>query len=384
VGITRRDRGARRVTVAVAVAVVLLVGTVVAGLLWERSGDTGGSRATATSAPASTTATTAPTTTTIPSLADFVVPAPRPGDLQTSADADTLPTGYVAPATDVIPEVAYGPLPAQHLALYLPPGHAASDKLPVILYLHSGGWIAGNEPVFPEVIKRQATRARIAVVSADYRLVTSEGNGNGVNPYPASSYDVDRAVRFVKANAARWGLDPSRMLLGGGSSGAQLATLAAVASGKFVDPTLPAELKSVSPAVIGVIDMVGPSDFSNFADVGGWAPGLMSAYLGCAPGDPTTCSPAVIGAASPVSWLDAGDPPGYLIYGTNDSLVPPATQGTPLAYGWARARNDFARPAASRGVRYEITSGDHNVEPDNQNVRALEQWIDGVVDGTIR
>lgn len=365
-----------------AVAVVLLVGTAVAGLLVERSGDTGRSRATATSAPASTITTTAPTTTTIPSLADFVVPAPRPGDLQTSADADTLPTGYVAPATDVIPEVAYGPLPAQHLAVYLPPGHATSDKLPVILYLHSGGWIAGNEPDFPEAIKRQVTRARIAVVSADYRLVTADSNE--VDAYPASSYDVDRAVRFVKANAARWGLDPSRMLLGGASAGAQLATLAAVASGTFVDPTLPAELKSVSPTVIGVIDMVGPSDFSTFADVGGWAPALMSAYLGCAPADPTTCPPAVIGAASPVSWLDAEDPPGYLIYGTNDGLVPPATQGTPLAYGWARARNDFSRPAASRGVRYEITSGDHNVEPDNQNVRALEQWIDGVIDGTIR
>ncbi len=324
--------------VVVVVAIVLLVGTVVAGLLLNRSGETDGSRVTAASAPASTITTTTPTTTTIPSLADFVVPAPRPGDLQTSADADTLPTGYVAPATDVIPEVAYGPLPAQHLAVYLPPGHAASDKLPVILYLHSGGWIAGNEPVFPEVIKRQVTRARIAVVSADYRLATSDGNGNSVDTFPASSYDVDRAVRFVKANAARWGLDPGRMLLGGGSAGAQLATLAAVASDKFVDPTLPAELKSVSPTVIGVVDMVGPSDFSNFADVGGWAPGLMSTYLGCAPVDPTMCSPTVIGAASPVSWLDASDPPGYLIYGADDGLVAPATQGTPLAYHWAEAR----------------------------------------------
>ncbi len=370
--------------VVAAVAVVLLVGMVVAGLLVERPGDAGGSHATARSAPAADTKSTAPTTTTIPPLADFVVPAPRPGDLRTSADADRLPTGYIAPATDVIPNIAYGPLPAQHLAIYLPPVHAASDKLPVIIYLHSGGWIAGNEPVFPEVIKRQVTRAGIAVVSADYRLVTTGSNGNTEDSYPASSYDVDRAVRFVKANAPRWGLDPTRVLLGGGSAGAQLATLAAVAPGRFVDPTLPAKLKSVSPTVIGVIDMVGPSDFSSFAAAGGWAPGLMAAYLGCAPADPTTCSPAVIRASSPVNWLNAGDPPGYLIYATNDVLVPPATQGTPLAYRWARARHDLSRPTASRGVRYEITSGDHNVEPDNQNVRALEQWIDGVINTTIR
>ncbi len=359
----------------------MLVGVTTATLALAGVFDTGGSNPSPEAAGPDTTTTP---TTTIPSLADFVVPAPRPGDLRTSVDADALPADYQAPPTVELDEIAYGPLPRQHFELLLPPGHVASDKIPFLVYLHSGGWIGGNEPAFPEVLKRQVTRADIAVASVDYRPVTTDADGNRVDTFPAADYDTDRAVRFLKANAPRWGLDPDRMILSGASAGGQLAILAAVAPGAFADPTLPPELVGVSPKAIGVIDMVGPSDFSNFADVGGWAPGIMTAYLGCRIADPASCPSATIAAASPVSYLDAGDPPAYLIYGSRDGLVVPATQGTPLAYAWARARNDFARPPAERGVRYEITSGDHNITPDIQNVRALEQWLDGVLAGRIR
>jgi acetyl esterase/lipase len=378
----------RRVAIGLVVATLTL--GVVAVLFLAGAFDThesatapeagGAAQVTGTSAPP----TTAPPTTTIPSLADFLVAAPRPGDLRTSAEADTLPADYVAPPTDEIDEITYGPLPRQHFELLLPPGHVASDKIPVVVYLHSGGWIAGNEPAIPEVLRRQVTRAGLAIASVDYRPVTYDADGNAVDAFPAADYDVDRAVRFLKANAARWGLDPDRVILAGASAGGQLATLEAVAPGAFEDPTLPPELASVSPTAIGAIDMVGPSDFSNFADAGGWAPGIMAAFLGCGLADPASCPATAIAAASPVSYLDASDPPAYLVYGSKDGLVVPATQGTPLAYAWAGARNDFARPPAERGVRYEITSGDHNITPDIQNVRALEQWLDGVLAGRIR
>ncbi len=385
----RRDPTPRK-RVTLVVGALVVVGVTASALFLGGAFDTSGSSGSSGSSPSpevaggSGPASTNATTTTIPSLADFLVPVPRPGDLRTSADADALPADYQPPPTDEIDEVAYGPLPRQHFQLLLPRGHVASDKIPILVYLHSGGWIAGNEPAFPEVLRRQVTRAGIAVASVDYRPVTIDANGVGIDTFPAADYDTDRAVRFLKANAARWGLDPDHMILAGASAGGQLATLAAVAPGVFADPTLPPNLAAVSPTVIGVLDMVGPSDFSNFADAGGWAPGIMTAYLGCRLGDPASCPSATIGAASPVSYLDAGDPPAYLIYGSRDGLVVPATQGTPLAYAWARARNDFARPPAQRGVRYEITSGDHNITPDIQNVRALEQWLDGVLAGTIR
>jgi len=368
---TRRGAPQRtRVSIGLVVGAVLLVAATATALSLAGVFESRGSR---------------PTSTTVPRLPDFLVPAPRPGDLRTSAGADTLPADYEAPPTDELEGITYGPRPRQHLELLLPPGHVASDTRPVMVYLHSGGWIAGNEPAIPEVLRRQVTRAGVAIASVDYRPVTFDANDNAIDSFPTAVYDVDRAVRFLEVNAARWGLDPDRLLLTGASAGGQLAALEAVAPGAFADPTLPPALAEVSPAAIGVIDMVGPSDFSTFADAGGWAPGIMAAFLGCGLADPASCPAGAIAAASPVSYLDAGDPPpAYLVYGSEDTLVVPATQGTPLAYAWARARDDFARPAAERGVRYEITSGDHNITPDVQNVRALEEWLDGVLAGTIR
>jgi acetyl esterase/lipase len=77
------------------------------------------------------------------------------------------------------------------------------------------------------------------VASIDYRLVTTAPDGSFVNLFPAADEDVDRAVRFVRAHAATWDLDPRRVLLAGASAGGHLAALAAAAPGEFVDPTLP-------------------------------------------------------------------------------------------------------------------------------------------------
>ena len=181
-------------------------------------------------------------------------------------------------------------------------------------------------------------------------------------------------------------MEPRRVavVVAGASSGGHLAALAGVAPGVFRDPTLPPELATVSPNVLGVVDWVGPSDLSMFAQAGGWAPPLLTGFLGCAPNEPETCSSADVAAASPVNHLDASDPPAYLVYGRDDGLVVPATQGLPLAIRWAAARGDFARPDVLRGIRYEVVAAGHNITPDVENVRQLELWLDLVLSGTLR
>jgi acetyl esterase/lipase len=87
----------------------------------------------------------------------------------------------------------------------------------------------------------------VALVSIDYRLIGSAPDGGYTNTFPTASYDMDRAVRFVRANAARWDLDPSRIIVAGASAGGQLAALAGVAPGTYTDPTLPPDLARVSP-----------------------------------------------------------------------------------------------------------------------------------------
>ena len=133
--------------------------------------------------------------------------------------------------------VAYGPLPEQLLDVHLPTNRPG--PFPVMIYMHSGGWKAGSRAFIPDFILQQVDRAGLAVVSIDYRLVTRAPDGSVVNSFPVPDQDVDRAIRFVKAHAATWDLDPTRVLIAGASAGGHLAALAAAAPGVFVDPTLP-------------------------------------------------------------------------------------------------------------------------------------------------
>jgi acetyl esterase/lipase len=279
--------------------------------------------------------------------------------------------------------VAYGPRPEQLLDVHLPPG---TGPFPVVVFAHAGGWIGGGREVIPDVIRTLVPDLGVAVVSIDYRLVGKAADGTYTNTFPSASYDMDRAIRFVRANAARWNLDPDHLVAAGASAGGQLAALAGVAPGTFTDPTLPTDLAQVSPRVQGVIDYVGPSDFRTFAQAGGWAPALTAGLLGCAPAWPETCDPARMAAASVATHLSPTAPPAYLAYGEQDSLVLSTTQGSPLAAAWAQQRGDLSQPDPSlRGVWYEQqTDADHNFDRSNSDYTAMERWLRLVVADTLR
>jgi acetyl esterase/lipase len=290
------------------------------------------------------------------------------GAVSTSAAAQSVP---------LVNGVAYGPLPEQLLDVHLPTDN--TGPFPVVIYLHGGGWVAGSRSVIPDFLLAQVDRG-IAVVSIDYRLVTTAPDGSFVNSFPIPDTDVDRAVRFVKAHAATWHLDPRRVMLAGASAGGHLAALAAAAPGVFVDPALPADLAGVSARVQGVLDFVGVSDFSTFGAAGGWAPGLMTAFLDCPDPPFGVCDPAKVAAASVASHLDASAPPAFLAYGGADGLVVSATQGLPLARAWTRARGDDGPdPTWTRGVSFQQTAGGHNIDSTQLNVDEMQTWIAAVI-----
>jgi acetyl esterase/lipase len=302
------------------------------------------------------TSTTTSTTTTRPA------PAPQPRDAL---------------------NISYGPLPEHVLDVHLPSG--AAGPFPVVVFAHAGGWIAGSRSAIPDVIRTLVADVGVAVVSIDYRLVARAPDGSYLNTFPTASYDLDRAIRFVRANAQRWNLDPDHIIVAGASAGGQLAALAGAAPGAYSDPTLPPELARVSPVVQGVIDYVGPSDLLTFTDAGGWAPALTSALLNCEPAHPETCDPARMGAASVATHLTAAAPPAYLAYGEQDSLVVPATQGAPLAAAWASQRGDLSRPDPQlRGVWYEQqANAGHDFDLHNSDYLAMERWVTTVASGAL-
>jgi acetyl esterase/lipase len=156
----------------------------------------------------------------------------------------------------------------------------------------------------------QAPLARgIAVASINYRL-SSEAK------FPAALDDARLAVRFLRANASEYRLDPARVLVFGQSAGGNLASMLGL--------TLVGD-----EALVGVVDWFGPADFASLdadakaqgcpADHGA-ADSPESAYLGKPVGD----APELANAASPLQHIHAAAPPFLLQKGAQDCLIPVA------------------------------------------------------------
>jgi acetyl esterase/lipase len=245
------------------------------------------------------------------------------------------------PATAATPEpvgtfagVRYGPLASELLDLYLPQRSARSGPVPVIVYVDSGGWIGGSRANVDPVAAAQVARG-LAVASVDYQLATPGGGA-----FPGAVYDVKRAIRFLKANATAWGLDPIRVIVMGDSAGGYLAAFVAATRGEF-EPPVTGPLAAVDSSVAGAVDVIGITDFATFATTAHpLAAPLTARFLGCPLiGGRATCSAAALAAASVAPYVDAADPPILLAYGGADTLVVASTQGRPLADAWSRAHH---------------------------------------------
>lgn len=98
--------------------------------------------------------------------------------------------------------------------------YAVSTGAPVFVYVHGGGWCYGNVETVDRLCRRIADRSGCAVLSVDYRLAPE-------HVYPAALEDVETALRWIRKEGNGLGVDPSRLAIGGDSSGGQLATVVA-------------------------------------------------------------------------------------------------------------------------------------------------------------
>jgi len=305
-----------------------------------------------------------------PTSAPVAVPTARVGDMRSDPDADTLPVGYVAPpAAKVLLGVAYGPGPAQIADVYLPePG---AKPAPVVVFLHGGGWTIGSRQPVPQAALRQVTRMHAPVVTLDYTLATT---ADPATAFPAAERDLDRAIRWIKKQAPSWGAQP-RVIVTGHSAGGNLALMAALAPGEFVEADLPSGLAKQSPSVVGAASFAGPVDIDAMYQISGWDP-VLDPYLGC-----TVCAPERIAAANPLTYATDQAPPAYLNYGVTDGYIPADVHGLPTAERLATLRNEAALPASQRAVWYELSVDDHEMDVAHFNVRQFETWLDTVAAG---
>lgn len=243
-----------------------------------------------------------------------VAEAPVPGDVY--PDRVTRFPGGVTGLADVIFSTVPGYRPAV-VDLYLPPQRMASRPRPLIIYIHGGGWMGGHTRQsaafsnFPEVLARLASEGFV-VASLEYRL-------SGEARFPAQLQDVRASIRFLKSNAAKYGIDPAKVALWGGSAGGHLAALGGLSCGA---PGIDEGSQAAgSECVQGVVSWYGVFDFAPMIqpmiDRGERAPMNL---LGCATA--AQCSTDKIAAVSPLTYLDPKDPPFLLIHGDDDKVVP--------------------------------------------------------------
>jgi acetyl esterase/lipase len=142
------------------------------------------------------------------------------------------------------------------LDLYLPAAAAKAADVPVVVLVHGGGWGSGFRSEFVPMAVRLAQRG-YAAATISYRL-------SGESPYPAAIHDTRAAVRWVRAHAGQYHLDPQRIALAGGSAGGQIASLAGVTG--HLDRFDPGAATSpVSSAVQAIVNIDGLSDFTSEA-----------------------------------------------------------------------------------------------------------------------
>ena len=187
---------------------------------------------------------------------------------------------------------------------------------PVIIYLHAGAWITGDRTGGPAI--RQASRG-YAVASIDYRLAPQY-------TWPAQVEDAKAAVRWIRANAARFDLDPERIGVFGTSAGGHIGAVLGTSGGVPSLEGMHLGNAQFSSRVKAVVDFYGPTDLLKLNDqklpclpLDGNSP-LMppSLLMGCAI---QQCKEKTA-TANPITYVTPDDPPFLIMHGLLDCLVP--------------------------------------------------------------
>jgi acetyl esterase/lipase len=210
------------------------------------------------------------------------------------------------PEIDFRSDVEYGTGGEQKLTLHLalPKTDGAKAGL---LFIHGGGWAAGNKDDLKDAIREAAKKGYVAA-SVGYRFAPQ-------NPFPAQVEDVKCAVRWMRAHADEIKLDPKRIGAIGFSAGAHLSMMLGVmdkddgleGNGGWADQ--PSKVQAVV-AYFGPVDLLG-----EYPPV---SQEIVAKFIGGTKAEKT----AEYRRASPITYVNSGDAPMLLFQGTNDVLVP--------------------------------------------------------------
>jgi acetyl esterase/lipase len=211
------------------------------------------------------------------------------------------------PGVQLLKDVEFGKGGGRSLTLDLYTPVTLEQPVPGLIFIHGGAWKGGNKDMYRPYAARYAQRGYV-VASISYRL-SSEA------PFPAAVEDAKCAVRWMRANAGKYRVDPNHICVLGGSAGGHLAMMVGYSS-QQKDLEGAGGHPGVSSKVQAVVNIYGPCDLTvpGIRDVD-----VVRQFLADKKYDE---APELYRKASPLLHLSCDDPPTLILHGTLDSLVP--------------------------------------------------------------
>jgi len=225
----------------------------------------------------------------IPAAAQEVKKAPEfPTDVRVERNVQYLPAGR-----------------KQKADLYAPLAAAAGQKLPAVVLIHGGGWVSGRRDAEREInIGSTLARHGYVVMSIDYLLSDKKQA-----VWPTNLWDCKTAVRWLRVNAPRLGVDADRIGVMGGSAGGHLAAMVGLTRPEDgLDPVAP--FGEISCRVKCCVDFYGIADVPTYHD---------ATMLG----KTFAAAPELYRLASPVTYVRSNSLPVLICHGTADTTVNP-------------------------------------------------------------
>jgi acetyl esterase/lipase len=269
-------------------------------------------------------------------------------------------------------DVPYASLsPAQELDIYLP--DEGQGLFPVIVSIHGGAFMGGDKAEMQVLPMLEGLKRGYAVVAVNYRLSWEA-------TFPACVHDVKAAVRWIRAHAQRYHLDPDRIAAWGASAGGYLASMLGTSAGVSELGDLSLGNADQPSHVRAVVSWFGPTNFLKMDESlteRGLPPEPGMEHSG--PNSPEslllgrqiTKIPARVKAANPETYITPAAPPFFLQHGTMDPVVP------------VQMSIDFAekleRALGKNQVQLELLEGAEHADPQfesAENVRKVLDFLD--------
>ena len=190
---------------------------------------------------------------------------------------------------------------------------SSPNASPIVVWIHGGAWRSGSKNSVPVT---HWLEQGFSIASVGYRLSPEA-------KFPAQIHDIKASIRYLRANAERFRIDPNRIVIAGSSAGGHLAALAGVSDGiQELEGSLGGHT-SVSSRVQAIVSFFGASNLQSILSQSS-EHGLsvrvpaLQLFLGGQPAD----VPDLTQLASPVAHVDPRDPPLWLIHGDSDPQMP--------------------------------------------------------------